>query len=121
MIVRQRAGLLKKPLEFTLTKELREIAKARQDIRIKSLKAKPFDYKQAINNRHSDEYKIRAEDLSYEDIPAHYNPDTQVGRERIKKYEALREKTFKSFDRKTDEIIVENMQNGHILHSINEY
>jgi hypothetical protein len=71
-----------------------------------------------MNARHSDEYKTRAEDMSYEDIAGYYNAETKVGRERIKKYEALREKTFKAFDKRMDEIIKDNQNNGHILQSI---
>ena len=44
LMVKRRAGQLKKPLGFSLSKELRDISQARKDYKICKLDAKPVDF-----------------------------------------------------------------------------
>ena len=63
-------------------------------------------------NHHSDEYKMRAVDLK--DVEMGYNLKTEEGKKRSESYEALRKKTFKMFETKQNEVILDNANSGHI-------
>ena len=63
-------------------------------------------------NHHSDEYQMRAHDNA--DLTDEYDLTTQEGKKRAEEYEALRKKSFKMFDTRHKEILLDNHNYGHI-------
>ena len=63
-------------------------------------------------NHHSDEYYMRAHDMN--DLEGEYDLATVEGRRRAKQYEALKEKSFKMFETKHKEMVMENHNFGHV-------
>ena len=54
-----------------------------------------------MHNHHSDEYQMRANDLT--ELEHEYNKDTKEGQARIEQYDTLKAKTFKLFDERLGE------------------
>ena len=104
---------MKKPLGFTLAKELHDILLAKHDKNIDKLGAHSHRYKQFMYNHHSDEYQMRAHDLS--DLEGEYDLNTENGKKRAKQYEALKNKSFKMFETRHKEFVLQNHNYGHII------
>ena len=76
-------------------------------------------FTQFTHYHHSDEYQMRAKDLS--ELDNEHNASTATGRARIREYEELKKKVFKPFDARLNEIILSCHDNGHLYQPIRDF